>query len=281
MDELTGKVAVVTGAASGIGLAMAERFARDGMRLALADVDETGLEAAAKSIADRDVETLAVPTDVASSDAVEELARQTFDRFGNAHVICNNAGVVGHGNTNWEGTLSDWEWVLGVNLMGVVHGIRAFVPRLVEQNEGHVVNTASLAGLGAIPFMAPYSATKHAVVAISEALFHELQLSGSAVRVTVLCPGFLNTRIAEFGRNWPERLGPRPELSDDPGAQFIRNMATTMVEQGPSPTALADAVADAITTGRYMITTDAAMTAAAMSSRQGQVDGNEPVLPLG
>lgn len=281
MEELEGKVAVVTGGASGIGRAMADRFAAEGMKLVLADVEEAALAAAAKELADGGATVAAVPTDVSQQVSVDALAARTLEEFGGVHVVCNNAGVGGHGAPSWEGPVADWEWVIGVNLWGVIHGTRAFLPALVDQDEGHVVNTASGAGLGAIPFMAPYSATKHAVVAMSEALFHELALRGSNVKVTVLCPGFLNTRIAEFGRNWPERLGPPPSLSEDPAAQFIQQFATSAVEGAPQPTGLADSVVDAIRTGRFMVTTDTNLATAATAARAGEVEGNDPQLPIG
>ncbi len=281
MEQLEGKVAVVTGGASGIGRALAQRFAAEGMILVLADVEEETLAVAAKELADDGATVFAVPTDVSQHDSVDALAAATLEEFGAVHVVCNNAGVGGHGAPSWDGPLADWEWVVGVNLWGVIYGTRAFLPALVEQDEGHVVNTASAAGLGAIPFMAPYSATKHAVVAMSEALFHELALNGSNVGVSVLCPGFLNTRIAEFGRNWPERLGPRPMLSDEPAAQFMQQFATTAVEAGPPPTELADSVVDAIRTGRFMLITDEKLATAATAARAAEVEGNDPQLPIG
>lgn len=280
MEQLEGKVAVVTGA-SGIGRALADRFAAEGMKLVLADVDEAALDAAAKELADAGTATLGVVTDVADAASVDALATKTLAEFGAAHVVCNNAGVGGHGYASWEGPLSDWEWVLGVNLWGVIHGTRAFLPALLEQDEGHVVNTASAAGLGSIPFMGPYSATKHAVVGLSEALFHELALRGSNVKVTVLCPAFLNTRIAEFGRNWPDHLGTKPSLPDDPGAQFIQQFATAAVEGAPPPVGLADSVVDAIRTGRFMVLTDTDLATAATSARAGELEGNDPQLPIG
>ena len=281
MEQLDGKVAVVTGAASGIGRAMAERFAAEGMKLVLADVEEDALSAAAKELADGGAEVLAVPTDVSQAESVDALAARTLQEFGGVHVVCNNAGVGGHGAASWDGPLAEWEWVLGVNLWGVIHGTRAFLPRLLEQDEGHVVNTASAAGLGALPFMGPYSASKHAVVALSEALFHELALRGSNVKVTVLCPGFLNTRIAEFGRNWPDRLGEPPALSDDPGDQFVRDLAIGLVAQGPPPTELADAVVDAIHTRRFMVITDIDLAHKTTAARAGEVEGEDPQLPIG
>src|SRR2546421_6803846 len=189
---------------------MAEKFAGAGMRLAIADVEEDPLGAAAKQLTDGGADVLAVPTDVSNAGSVDALAGRVREHFGGFHVVCNNAGVGGHGYTSWDSPMSEWQWVLGVNLWGVINGMRAFVPALVEQDEGHVVNTASMAGLATLPLMAPYSASKHAVLAISEALFHELAMLGSAVKVSVLCPGFIKTRIADANRNLLEALGPEP-----------------------------------------------------------------------
>ena len=279
MEELQGKTAVITGGASGIGFAMAERFAAEGMRLVLADIEETALEGAAENLVDRGAEVLAVPTDVTDAAAVDALAAATFDRFGTAHVVCNNAGVVAAGAT-WVIPLAEWEWVLGVNLWGVIHGIRAFVPRLVEQGEGHVVNTASIAGLGPLPFASPYNASKHAVVGISSALFHEFALSGSPVGVTVLCPGFLSTNLMDSERNWPEdELGPARDVSQDPMRQFVMDIAQSLMEAGPPLSMLTDQVVDAIQTRRFLVTTDEETARFACTSRLEELGGADPALP--
>lgn len=278
MEQLQGKVAVVTGAASGIGLAIAQQFAAEGMSLVVADIEETALEGAAKLLADTGAEVLAVPTDVSDASAIDALAVASRERFGTYHVICNNAGVGGHGFSSWAGPREEWEWVLGVNLWGVIDGIRAFVPALVEQNEGHVLNTASVAGLGAIPFMNPYNTSKHAVVAISEALYHELAMSGSEVGVTVLCPGFVNTRIHESTRNWLDRLGPDPD-NDHPAGEFISQMVRDAVTSGTPPESLARQVVDAIRDRQFLVTTDLPLARAAADNRRAEVDGNAPVLP--
>ena len=156
----------------------------------------------------------------------------------------------------WEIPLAEWEWILKINLLGVVHGIRSFVPRLVEQGEGHVVNTASIAGLGPLPFASPYNATKHAVVGISSTLFHEFALSGSPVGVTVLCPGFVNTNLLDWSRNWPDHLGPARDVSEDPMSQFVMQIAQSMMDAGPPLSVLTDQVVDAIKTRRFLVTTD-------------------------
>jgi NAD(P)-dependent dehydrogenase (short-subunit alcohol dehydrogenase family) len=278
VEDLTGKVAVVTGGASGIGLAMADRLAGAGMRLAIADVEEDALDAAAKHLTDGGAEVLAVPTDVSSSEAVDAFAGRVRERFGGFHLVCNNAGVGGHGFTTWDSPTSEWEWVLGVNLWGVVHGIRAFVPTLVEQNEGHIVNTASMAGLATLPFMAPYSASKHAVLAISEALHHELAMLGSAVKVSVLCPGFIKTRIADANRNWPGRLGTEP-AHDDPASEVIEPLVRGLVDAGKSPEELAGQVLDAIREERFLVITEPEMCKGAVDSRAALLEGGDPALP--
>jgi NAD(P)-dependent dehydrogenase (short-subunit alcohol dehydrogenase family) len=221
VDELTDKVAVVTGAASGIGFALCEAFAAAGMRVVLADIDPAALEAAAERLGG---DVLAVPTDVTSWDAVDELEARTVDRFGAVHVLCNNAGVQLPGVT-WEFTRAEWEWVLGVNWGGTVHGIRSFVPGMVAHGEpGHIVNTASLGGLIAFPGLAPYTAAKHAVVGLSEVLAHDLRAAGSAIGVSVLCPGPVHTSLrensavlqpgGEHGREVPVLTSPRTPAED-------------------------------------------------------------------
>ena len=196
--DLDGKVAVVTGAASGIGLALCEAFALEGMRVAMADLDPAGLDAAAEQIeATTGAEVLAVPTDVVKWDEVAALEARVVDQFGAVHVLCNNAGVQLPGVT-WEFTRGEWEWVLGVNLGGVVHGIEAFVRGMVERGEpGHVVNTASVGGLVAFPGLAPYTAAKYAVVGLSECLGHDLRARGVPIGVSVLCPGPVLSSLRE------------------------------------------------------------------------------------
>ena len=208
MRTFTDKVAVVTGAASGIGQALATRFAAEGLKVVLADVDARSLAEVERQLVATGARILAVPTDVARAADVERLARRAVDTFGAVHVLCNNAGIAGRPGPIWEQSLDDWETTVGVNLWGVIHGLRVFLPIMLEQDsEGHVVNTASMAGLVSLPNLAPYHATKHAVVgwiraaapvlAISESLHHELALARSRLRASVLCPGFVRTRIME------------------------------------------------------------------------------------
>ena len=240
MELAAGKVAVVTGAGSGIGLALAERFASAGLRVVLADVQEDALATASKQLSARGGEVHTVLTDVSKQPAVEELARVTLERFGAVDVVCNNAGVAARSDP-WFGPLAAWEWVMGVNFWGVVHGCRAFLPHLV--GGGHIVNTASMAGL--IPGFGPsYDASKHAVVAISEDLLHTVQMAGLPIGVSVLCPGWVRTKIIDADRNWPSDLGSKPP--DDPLRDVIEHHYRRAIDEGAQPALIADAVADAI-----------------------------------
>jgi NAD(P)-dependent dehydrogenase (short-subunit alcohol dehydrogenase family) len=200
MNELGGKVAAVTGAASGLGRAMALAFASEGMHVALADVDEAGLGATREDAATHGVKTFAMRVDVSSASDVDAFAARTVREFHAVHVVCNNAGVAVSGAA-WENSDAEWQWLLGVNLWGVIHGVRAFAPRLIAQDEGHIVNTASVAGLISPPGMGAYAVSKHAVVALSESLHHDLRERGSHVGVSVLCPAYVPTGIADSDKN--------------------------------------------------------------------------------
>jgi NAD(P)-dependent dehydrogenase (short-subunit alcohol dehydrogenase family) len=196
MNELSGKVAAVTGAASGLGRAMALAFASEGMDLALADVDEPGLKNTGDLVSSHGVKTYAMRVDVSKQDQVDEFAARAVAKLKAVHLVCNNAGVAVSGAA-WENSSAEWQWILGVNLWGAVHGVRAFAPRLIAQDEGHIVNTASVAGLISPPGMGAYCVTKHAVVALSESLHHDLRERGSRVGVSVLCPAYVPTGIAD------------------------------------------------------------------------------------
>lgn len=272
MELTAGKVAVVTGAASGIGFALAERFARAGLHVVLADIEPDALDAAEQKILAHGVKTLAVPTDVSDEAAVQTLAKAAFDRFGAVHVVCNNAGVVSIADP-WLGPVSAWKWVLGVNLWGVVHGIRAFMPMLALQGEGHIVNTASMAGL--LPGFSPaYDATKHAVVAISEDLYRSMNVAGVPVGVSVLCPGWVRTSILEAGRNWPADLGeaPPPAATAEVTSRYVERV----IDEGMPPAAVADLVADAIAAERFWVFTDPAMIDVATRRWQTIAAGENP-----
>jgi NAD(P)-dependent dehydrogenase (short-subunit alcohol dehydrogenase family) len=275
MRDLAGKVAVITGAASGIGLALSRRLGADGMRVMMADVDEPALAAAARSLAAEGIEAATAVTDVGDADSVDALARATLGRFGAVHVVCNNAGVT-RGGPSWQIPLPTWNWIVGVNLFGIVHGIRSFVPHLIAQGEGHIVNTASMGGLLAAPWTSPYNATKHAAVAISESLYHELAAIGSPVGVSVLCPGFVRTRIHEAYRHWPDRYGPRPAVPDPPGMAEWRQAASARVESGVDPAIIATAVRDAIAGGRFWILTHPEFSDAVLGRCGGAVEGRNP-----
>ena len=212
MKELKDRVAVVTGGASGIGNGMARAFAAEGMKVVIADIEEEARDAAVSELTQQGAEAIGVQCDVSDRASVEALRDAALSAFGAAHVICNNAGVAGGSpGPIWASPQDDWDWVLGINLMGVVYGVQAFVPLFLEQGEeGHVVNTASLAGLihgGGI-----YGVSKQAVVGLSEGLWRDLKASGSSVGASVLCPGWVSTRIMESERNRPESPRPSEEI---------------------------------------------------------------------
>ncbi len=255
MEQLAGKVAVVTGAASGIGKAMAERFGREGMRVVLADVEQGALDATAAELAAQGIELTSVRVDVSSEADVQRMAAETFDRFGTVHVVCNNAGVGSRGLTIHDLPTQDYEWVLGVNVWGVIHGMRAFLPHLRLQDEGHVVNTASVSGLYHLPRMGPYNASKAAVIALSETLHHELAAEGSHVGVSVVCPSWVRTNISAAVRNIPERLS--WELTTEQAAEMAEYKATRRAQQPEAMEAadVAGQVVDAIRAQRFYVIT--------------------------
>jgi NAD(P)-dependent dehydrogenase (short-subunit alcohol dehydrogenase family) len=269
MRELRGKVAVVTGAASGMGRAMATRFGAEGMLVVLADVDGLEVEAAAAELVGGGVSAIGVPTDVSSAESVDALAKRAVAEFGAVHVVCNNAGVGGTGGLAWELPFSAWEWMIRVNFLGVVHGVRAFVPLLVEQGEGHVVNTSSMAGLAAGMGSTPYTATKYAVAGLSEALQRELEMIGSPVKVSVLIPGPVQTRISQALRNWPSDLGPVPEArqADRVGVLPIPPVLQRAFESLMQPSEVADLVLDGVRNDRFWIVTHPAEVAQVVRER--------------
>lgn len=206
MDEFNGKVAVITGAASGFGLEFAKRGAALGMKLVLADIDAGALDGALAALRRDGADAIGVPTDVSQGNQVQALARAALDAYGKVHLLFNNAGV-GTGGFIWESSAKDWEWVFGVNVMGVAHGVRVFTPIMLRQNEpAHIVNTASVAGLLSPPAMGIYNASKHAVVALTETLYHDLRLAGAQVGCSLLCPAFVRTGIAHSERSRPAHL---------------------------------------------------------------------------
>jgi len=240
---LQDRVAVVTGAASGIGLALCERFAAEGVRLVMADVRAEQLEPAAAVLEAAGADVVAVPADVSRWESVEALAEQAFVHFGAVHILCNNAGVTRPAPA-WECSVDDWKWVLGVNLSGVFHGIRAFIPRMIERGEpGHVVNTASTAGLLAHAGLAPYAASKHGVVGLSESLYHDLHERGLPIGVSVLCPGAVATGFRAHCREL-HPAGDPDAIPDHP-----------LSAAGMSAAEVAGQVVDAVRSGRFWILT--------------------------
>lgn len=281
MEALPGKVAVVTGAASGIGLALAERFGAAGMKVVMADIERPVLAREAERLAAAGVDVLAMPTDTSIAAEVDALAAATVERFGTAHVVCNNAGVGSRGLTIAELPLADFEWVIAVNLLGVVHGLKAFLPLLLAQDEGHVVNTASVSGLFHRPRMGPYNATKAAVVALSETLAFELAAEGSHVGVSVLCPNWTRTNISTAVRNRPERFA--YELTTEQAAQMAEYKARRRTQLGgddaKEPADVADLVVEAVTANRFYVLTHPS-SAETFAERAGRiVAGENPVAP--
>jgi NAD(P)-dependent dehydrogenase (short-subunit alcohol dehydrogenase family) len=253
MQELRGKVAVVTGAASGIGLALARRLGTEGMKLALADVEPAALAGAREALREAGVECLAVATDVTRADSVAALAERTLDAFGAVHVVCNNAGVFA-GGLSWEAPLSDYEWVLGVNTWGVIHGIRTFVPILLRQGEpAHVVNTASMAALTSGPLSGAYFMSKHAVLALSESLYLELRQKGAPIGVSVVCPELIATRIGDADRNRPAHWK-RGDAPASPERDLVEGaIRTALSTQGAPPELIAERTLAAIREGRFYV----------------------------
>jgi NAD(P)-dependent dehydrogenase (short-subunit alcohol dehydrogenase family) len=257
MKEFKDKVAVITGAASGIGRGIAERCVQEGMKVVLADVEEAALAQTEQELRATHATVLAVQTDVSRASDIEALAQKTLKAFGAVHLLVNNAGV-GAGSSIWESTLADWEWVMGVNLWGVIHGLRIFVPIMLAQaTEGHIVNTASIAGL--LPYHpgAPYQVTKHGVVALSEQLYYSLAQRNAKVKVSVLCPGWVNTRIMDSERNRPGELQNEPSnLPPGPEQEAIMQSMREEAQAGLSPRQVSDHVFNAIRNEQFYILTN-------------------------
>ena len=281
MEQLAGKVAVVTGAASGIGLALAHRFASDGMKLVMADIELAALDRETAALADAGVDVLAVPTDTSLAADVEALAEATVARFGGVHLVCNNAGVGSRGLKLADLPRRDFEWVIGVNLWGVINGIRAFLPRLLAQDEGHIVNTASVSGLYHHPRMGPYNATKAAVVALSETLQYELDDDGSNVGVSVLCPSWVRTNISTAVRNLPERLHYEltPEQADEM-LEYKARRRQQLREEAIDADEVALQVREAVLAKRFYVITHAESIANMRARFDRIVSGENPVKPV-
>ena len=281
MKEFSGKVAVITGSASGIGRGLADRCAEEGMKVVLADLDEEGLAQAESELQARGATTLTVPTDVSKAEDVETLAQKTLDAFGGVHLLFNNAGV-GSGGSVWEIPLAEWQWVMGVNLWGVIHGVRTFVPLMLDQeSECHVVNTASLAGLLADKGFGVYSVSKHGVVALSEILHHELAHQEAKVKVSVLCPSYVKTGIfANISRLRPREsqddshIEPMSAEEEESRWQEIAESRKVLPVE-----AIAEAVFDAIRDEQFYVFTHPELKPRIQSRMENVLNARNPTIP--
>lgn len=253
MKNFKKKVAVVTGGASGIGFALAKKALLEGMKVVIADIEQETLQQAADAL-DAGDNLLTVVTDVSSASSMEALARQTQETFGAVHLLFNNAGV-GGGGAIWEQSESDWDWVLGVNLRGIISGIRIFTPLMIAQREGHIINTASIAGLVAAEGTSTYGVSKHGVVALSEILFGDLRKANSPVGVSVLCPSYVNTNIYKFERNKPGMESVELTAEQIAEQKSVEEMIEDFFKSALSPDTVADQVFDAIINGNFYILT--------------------------
>ncbi len=252
MKDFAQRTAVITGAASGIGLELAKRAAAEGMNLVLADIEEAKLAAAVQEIGIDAARILTKKVDVSREEEIAALADDAFARFGGVHLLCNNAGV-GLTRVTWEHTTADWNWVLGVDLFSVIHGIQHFVPRMLKQAEGgHVVNTASAAGLTSTPGMAAYNVAKHGVVTLSETMYHELKAAEAKVGVSVLCPAWVPTGIHQSARNRQESFG-TAKPAEGLSAAYDERMGQAVKAGRLTATDMANAVFEALKEDRFYV----------------------------
>ncbi len=254
MEKLSGRVAVVTGAASGIGRALAAELVAEGMKVVLADIETDALESVVAEMSGAGADVTGVPCDVSDRGQVEALASATLDRFGAVHLVVNNAGVAAGGAT-WEIPLDDWEWVIGVDLWGVIHGVSVFTPLLIEGGGGHIVNTASMAGLTSTPFMAPYNVAKHGVVTLSETLYAELAMTNPEVGVTVVCPGWVRTSINRSERNRPGGAPGGGVAVEEDEPHPLRSLVDDLIHGGLDPEDVARRVVEAVTSDTFYVLT--------------------------
>jgi NAD(P)-dependent dehydrogenase (short-subunit alcohol dehydrogenase family) len=253
MESFRGKTAVITGAGSGLGFALSRALAKEGARLVLADINAADLAAVEKELCASGATTTSCVTDVAWAGSLDTLAAHAQSAFGNVHLLFNNAGVSVSAPI-WESTEADWKWMIGVNLLGVVNGVRSFTPRMMAHGEpAHIVNTASVAGLISPPGFSAYTVTKHAVVALSEVLYQDLRRAGSKVNVSVLCPAYFPTQISDSARNRPAELS-NPEASGQPNDNEIAAQVRQAVQRGKlSADDIARITLDGIRDNRFYI----------------------------
>ncbi len=279
MKTFADRVAVVTGAASGLGRELALRFAREGMKVALADVDAAPLARTEAELEATGAATIAVRCDVSSGADVEALAARTLGAFGAVHVVCNNAGVAPLGVV-WENTVADWQWTLGVNVWGVIHGVRVFTSLLLAQgDEGHIVNTASVAGLIAPPGMGMYNVSKHAVVALTETLHHDLAARGAKVKCSVVCPAYFPSGITESERTRPAALREARAKTDDDLAREA-GMRKAVQSGRLSAADIAERVFEAVRDERFYVLTHPRILPAVEARMRDILDGRNPGSPL-
>lgn len=281
MREFKDKVAVVTGGAAGLGRAMAERFARAGMKVAIADIDAAALAATESAMRRAGASVIAVRADVSKAQDVERLAAETLDAFGAVHLVINNAGVSPLGDV-WENTAADWQWALGVNLWGVIHGVRVFAPILLAQDsEAHIINTASVAGLIAPPGMGVYNVTKHAVVALTETLYHDLARRGAKLKCSVLCPAYVPTGIADSERNRPAALRNASDAKSAAQLALESGLRKAVRSGRLSAADVAQAVFEAVREERFWILTHPRIAGAVRARMEDILEGRNPRDPLG
>ena len=278
MESIAGKVAVVTGAASGIGRGMALTFARAGANLVLSDIDEARMSGVLGEVEALGVEAIGVATNVADAASMDNLAAAAFERFERVHIVCNNAGVAGGSLSNLGVEVADWKWVIDVNLWGVIHGHRVFLPHLLEHGDGHMVNTSSMAGH--FPGHSAYTASKFAVAGISEGLFHELAALKRGVGVSCLCPGWVNTNIADSMANRPEWVAPRAELEPNPEREVRAAMLRDFLRVGIAPERVGELVLDAILSNRFWVFTDLEMLERLHERHRAIEENRNPVRQL-
>ena len=281
MKDFQGKVAVITGGASGLGRAMAERFAREGMRIVLADVEPNALAQTEAEMRAAGAQVISVRTDVSRAAEVEALAQKTLAAFGGVHLVANNAGVAPLGSA-WENSVADWEWTLGVNLWGVIHGVRVFTPIMLAQGvEAHIINTASVSGLISPPGSAMYNVSKHAVVTLTETLYHDLAARKAGIGCSVLCPAYVPTGIVDSERNRPAALQ-NPAQEKTAEQQAREAMLRKAVMSGKQSAAdVAQKVFEAVRDGRFYILTHARIKPSIQWRMEDILNERNPTNPMG